>query len=300
MSCPLNSHYKSCGTACPATCQDPFGSRPCTLACVETCQCDPGLILDGDTCVPSSQCGCTHNGYSYHSNQTFWADEGCTQRCACDPNTHQMQCHSDSCGPDEHCGLQDGVRSCVPHRWQTCMHMGHHIVTFDQHDYDLHGTCQYQLMGMCEQRQGLDGIEVYIQTDGHLESALHVLVNVSGVLVKLNSKNTENIEVSILLSFHFVKSYWMIKLDITKITLWKCVALCWISGLQVCFSNTHIICKKKLCIFFTATLLNVVQYHVFMHIRAYFTLCTFLNILWLLWHTHFPVSGTLKDYIFWI
>lgn len=87
------------------------------------------------------------------------------------------------------------------------MHMGHHIVTFDQHDYDLHGTCQYQLMGMCEQRQGLDGIEVYIQTDGHLESALHVLVNVSGVLVKLNSKNTENIEVSILLSFHFVKSY---------------------------------------------------------------------------------------------
>ncbi|XP_030248331.1 IgGFc-binding protein-like isoform X5 [Sparus aurata] len=195
MSCSLNSHYKSCGTACPATCQDPFGSRPCTLACVETCQCDPGLILDGDTCVPSSQCGCTHNGYSYHSNQTFWADEGCTQRCACDPNTHQMQCHSDSCGPDEHCGLQDGVRSCVPHRWQTCMHMGHHIVTFDQHDYDLHGTCQYQLMGMCEQRQGLDGIEVYIQTDGHLESALHVLVNVSGVLVKLNSKNTENIEV---------------------------------------------------------------------------------------------------------
>lgn len=43
MSCSLNSH-KSCGTTCPATCQDPLISRPCTLACVETCQCDPGLF----------------------------------------------------------------------------------------------------------------------------------------------------------------------------------------------------------------------------------------------------------------
>ena len=33
--------------------------------------------------------------------------------------------------------------------------------------------------------------EVHVQTDGHLESELHVLVNVSGVLVKLNSKNTQ-------------------------------------------------------------------------------------------------------------
>lgn len=49
---------------------------------------------------------------------------------------------------------------------------------------------------MCGQRRSLDAIQVYIQTDGHLESALHVLVNVSGVLVKLNSKNSENIEVS--------------------------------------------------------------------------------------------------------
>nr|XP_046255484.1 IgGFc-binding protein-like isoform X2 [Scatophagus argus] len=195
MSCPLNSHYKSCGTACPATCQEPFSSRPCTLACVETCQCDPGFVLEGDTCVLLSQCGCSHNGYHYHSNQIFWADEECTEQCVCDPHTHQTRCHSDSCGPDEYCGLQDGVRSCMGHTKLTCMYSGHHMVTFDQYDYDFHGTCQYQLVGMCGQEQGLDAIQVDIQTDGHLESALHVLVNVSGVLVKLNSKNTENIEV---------------------------------------------------------------------------------------------------------
>lgn len=196
MSCPLNSHYESCGTACPATCEALFSSSPCTLACVEGCQCDPGFILDGDICVPLSQCGCTHNGYRYHSNQTFWADEGCTEQCVCDPYTHQTQCHLDACGSNEYCGLDDGVRSCVPHPQQTCMYTSHHIVTFDQYDYELHGTCQYQLLGMCGQRQGLDAIQVHVQTDGHLLSELHVLVSLSGVLVELNSKNTENIEVS--------------------------------------------------------------------------------------------------------
>lgn len=195
MSCPLNSHYTTCGTACPATCQD-FSSRPCTQACVETCQCDSGFVLNGDTCVPLSQCGCTHNGYSYHSNQTFWADSGCTERCVCDPLTHQTLCHSDSCGLDEHCDLQDGIRSCVLHPEQTCMYTRHHIATFDQRDYDLQGTCQYQLVGMHGQKQGLDAIQVYTQTDGHLESALNVLVNVSGVLMNLNSKNMDYIEVS--------------------------------------------------------------------------------------------------------
>lgn len=198
VSCPLNSHFESCGTACPATCDAPSSSGPCTLACVETCQCDPDFVLDGDTCVPLSKCGCTHNGYHYHSNQTFWADERCTEKCVCDPKTHQTRCHSDSCGVDESCSLQNGVRSCVSYPKQTCLYSGHHVVTFDQHDYDLQGTCQYQLLGMCGQKQGLDAIQVHAQTDGHPESALHVLVNVSGVLVELNSKNTELLEVSVL------------------------------------------------------------------------------------------------------
>ncbi|KAM6995326.1 IgGFc-binding protein [Tautogolabrus adspersus] len=193
--CPQNSHFESCGTACPATCEAPLGPNVCTLACVETCQCDPGFVLDDDICVPLSQCGCNHNSYHYHRNQTFWADERCTEKCVCDPRTHRTQCHVDSCGPDESCTLENGVRSCISHPQQTCMYSGHHIVTFDQHDYDLHGTCQYQLLGMCGNKQGIHAIQVHVQTDGHLESALHVLVNVSGVLVELNSKNMERLEV---------------------------------------------------------------------------------------------------------
>lgn len=51
--------------------------------CVETCQCDPGVVLDGDICVPLSQCGSTHNGYHYHSNLTVGADDGSTGLRAC-------------------------------------------------------------------------------------------------------------------------------------------------------------------------------------------------------------------------
>ncbi|XP_063735180.1 IgGFc-binding protein-like [Eleginops maclovinus] len=195
ISCPRNSNYTSCGSACPATCEDPFSSRPCALACVETCQCDPEFVLDADSCVPLSQCGCPHNGSHYYSNQTFWADEGCTELCVCDPKTHQTRCHLGSCLLNEYCSLQHGVRSCVPHPLQTCMYSAHHIVTFDQHNFELHGTCRYQLLGMCAQKQGLSAIQIHIQTDGHLESALHLLLNVSGVLMELNSKNPKSIKV---------------------------------------------------------------------------------------------------------
>uniref|UniRef100_A0A3P8T700 VWFD domain-containing protein n=1 Tax=Amphiprion percula TaxID=161767 RepID=A0A3P8T700_AMPPE len=132
--------------------------------------CDPGFVLDGDTCVPLSQCGCTHNGNHYSSNQTYWADESCTVQCVCEPQTHQIRCHSDSCGPDESCGLQDGVRTCMHDPKHTCMYTSRHVITFDRRDYDFHGTCRYQLVGLCGQNRGLDQIQVHVQTDGQAVS----------------------------------------------------------------------------------------------------------------------------------
>ncbi|XP_069394029.1 zonadhesin [Paralichthys olivaceus] len=168
MSCSLNSHFESCGTACPATCENPSALKPL----------HPGLRADLPVqlrvCVPLSQCGCNHNGASYHSNQTFWADEGCTEQCVCDPHTRQTRFNSDSCGPDENCSLQDEVRTCIPLAQKTCMYTGHHVITFDHHDYNLHCTCQYQLLGICEQKQGLAALKVHVQTDGHLASELHL------------------------------------------------------------------------------------------------------------------------------
>ncbi|XP_061808679.1 IgGFc-binding protein [Nerophis lumbriciformis] len=194
LSCPVNSHYKSCGTACPATCEAPFISS-CNLACVEGCLCDPGFILDGDTCVHPSQCGCNYDGRRYRSNETFWADDSCTRQCICDPNSHKVFCRVAYCGAEEYCDLQDGLRSCVNHDYQMCAYTGNHIRTFDQCNYDFHGTCQYQLLGICEQKKGLD-VKVHVQTDEHLQSARKVLVAINGQLMKIDSKNTDTIKVN--------------------------------------------------------------------------------------------------------
>lgn len=76
---------------CPATCRDLFSSRPCTAVCVETCQCDPGVVLDGDICVP--QCGCTQLCVTHHLHQTLYL--------------------LDSSAPGEQCAQQNGLRGCV-------------------------------------------------------------------------------------------------------------------------------------------------------------------------------------------
>ncbi|XP_061531066.1 IgGFc-binding protein [Phycodurus eques] len=191
--CPVNSHYESCGTACPSTCEGHVAS-PCTQGCVEGCQCDPGFLLDGDTCVTPSECGCTYNGDHYHGNETFWA-ESCTQQCICDPYTHQIHCHEAYCGGDEYCGLQNGVRSCVQHNYKICRYSGHSVFTFDKREYNFLGTCRYRLLGICEHWQVLDVIDVDVQTDAYNQSAQNVFVSINDQHVKLNSKNTESVEV---------------------------------------------------------------------------------------------------------
>ena len=58
-TCPPNSHWNPCGSACPLTCSDKPGvPKFCTRQCVEQCSCDPGFVLSGKTCVPLRQCGC--------------------------------------------------------------------------------------------------------------------------------------------------------------------------------------------------------------------------------------------------
>lgn len=51
---------------------------------------------------------------------------------------------------------------------QTCTYTPQHIATFDHSFYDFHGTCQYQLVGLCRLKQGLDAIQLYVHTDGHI------------------------------------------------------------------------------------------------------------------------------------
>ncbi|GIX72449.1 carboxypeptidase inhibitor SmCI [Caerostris extrusa] len=54
--CPPNSRYKSCGTACPLTCEDP-NPRSCVYMCSRGCHCDEGYLKTKDgKCVLPENC----------------------------------------------------------------------------------------------------------------------------------------------------------------------------------------------------------------------------------------------------
>jgi hypothetical protein len=55
--CPFNEDFKSCGTACPATCANPHPSPVCTRNCVIGCFCKEGLLRnDQGVCVAAANC----------------------------------------------------------------------------------------------------------------------------------------------------------------------------------------------------------------------------------------------------
>uniref|UniRef100_A0A1I7TYX0 TIL domain-containing protein n=1 Tax=Caenorhabditis tropicalis TaxID=1561998 RepID=A0A1I7TYX0_9PELO len=55
-ACPPNEVFRSCGTACEPTCQNPKPSI-CTLQCiVDVCQCKQGFVRGDNGCVEPWQC----------------------------------------------------------------------------------------------------------------------------------------------------------------------------------------------------------------------------------------------------
>lgn len=66
LQCGPNSNYKTCMTACPASCADLAAPSECEQTmCLEGCQCDPGFTMSGNECVPYNECGCNFLGRYY-------------------------------------------------------------------------------------------------------------------------------------------------------------------------------------------------------------------------------------------
>ncbi|XP_075139529.1 IgGFc-binding protein-like [Leptodactylus fuscus] len=166
LPCPMNSHYEFCGNACPATCTDRIAPSQCTEACVETCQCNDGFVLSGDKCVPVSGCGCTYNGAYYQANHEFWEDDNCRRICKCDPNVGLVVCKDGGCKDGERCLVSNGVRSCQPVSFVTCIGSGDpHYTTFDGKRYDFMGTCIYQLVGVTSTNPSVPHFKVTVQNN---------------------------------------------------------------------------------------------------------------------------------------
>ncbi|XP_071356988.1 IgGFc-binding protein-like [Trachinotus anak] len=165
-SCPENSHYEFCGNACPATCENPDAARNCNKSCVEACVCDEGFLLSGTECVPRAQCGCLYKGHYVEARASFFTDDLCTEKCTCNEITKKVDCQKPGCKQGYECKVVDHLIGCHPLAYTECsMTAGPHFETFDGHDYNFHGTCVYQLAGVCSKDPSLQQFEVFVQND---------------------------------------------------------------------------------------------------------------------------------------
>ncbi|XP_077112444.1 IgGFc-binding protein-like [Ranitomeya variabilis] len=164
LQCPSDSSYQLCGKGCPATCEDKEGLSDCLQPCVETCQCNPGFVLSEGKCIPKSNCGCSHNGFTYAANEAFWNDNTCQQRCVCNEKTLKVECKNSPCGPQEECAVKNGILNCYPRSYGVCTASGDpHYISFDGRKFDFQGTCVYQLTALCDKTRGLTDFEIWVR-----------------------------------------------------------------------------------------------------------------------------------------
>ncbi|KAJ8386465.1 hypothetical protein AAFF_G00169350 [Aldrovandia affinis] len=163
-NCPKNSFFQLCGSACPATCENPDAPSKCASHCVETCTCYPGYLLSGNLCVPSDQCGCNYQGRYVQALKSFWGDNSCSRTCLCSAGG-EIQCEDTTCSEGKACQVgSDGIRDCYDVSPATCkIQGGFHYLTFDGQKYDFQGTCLYEMAGVCSKDPRLVLFDVMVQ-----------------------------------------------------------------------------------------------------------------------------------------
>ncbi|KAM4652255.1 IgGFc-binding protein-like [Discoglossus pictus] len=201
LQCPPNSVYKLCGRACPATCQDPEATSTCTEPCVETCECNPGFLLIKGQCLPRDSCGCFYEGRSFASNETFWGDNNCQQRCVCNGKTQIVECKDSPCKVGEICAIKDGLQDCYPTKYGTCIASGDpHFKTYDAVRYDFMGTCVYQLSALCDKESGLTDFQVLVQNENRGNTKVSytttVIIIFLGIEIEISQKIPNKVKVN--------------------------------------------------------------------------------------------------------
>ncbi|XP_052447930.1 alpha-tectorin [Carassius gibelio] len=147
LPCPENSHFDECTSACPLTCSnldDP--EEPCPLPCSEGCQCEEGFALRDGICVARSDCGCFYQGQQLATNETFWTDWECQERCYCNGTDNSVYCTFSPCHPEEYCQENEGLFFCQPRTEAMCVVGGYgHFLPFGGVPFDLQSSCTLRL-----------------------------------------------------------------------------------------------------------------------------------------------------------
>ncbi|XP_056142244.1 IgGFc-binding protein [Lampris incognitus] len=145
--CPPNSHYKTCGSACPPSCDSNI--TICNKMCVQGCFCNPGFIKSPEGCVHPKRCGCTDSSNKYHSlNTTFWTPDNCGQLCVCGPAAKEVNCKPSLCPRGQVCKQLGHKSLCQPkeEHLNCSIVTGLHFITFDGHRFKFRDGCSYILV----------------------------------------------------------------------------------------------------------------------------------------------------------
>ncbi|XP_030394674.1 von Willebrand factor isoform X3 [Gopherus evgoodei] len=126
--CPVGMEYKECVSPCVKTCQSLNINEVCQGQCADGCSCPVGKLLDGDSCVDSSECSCIHSGMRYPPGSSISQD---CNSCICRRGI--WICSNEEC-PGE------------------CSVTGQsHFKSFDNKHFTFSGICQYLFAKDCKE-----------------------------------------------------------------------------------------------------------------------------------------------------
>lgn len=147
LPCPENSHFEECTSACPLTCTSIGLDGPCPLPCSEGCQCEEGFVLKDGRCIHKSDCGCLHRGRQLATNETFWTDWECQERCFCNGADNRVYCQIAPCHSEEFCQEDSALYFCQPRTEAVCIAAGYsHFLPFTGLPFELQTSCSLRLV----------------------------------------------------------------------------------------------------------------------------------------------------------
>lgn len=106
-------------------------------------------------CVARSDCGCLYHGHQVATNQTFWTDWECQERCYCNGSDNSAYCQLAPCHPEEYCQENDGLYFCQPRTEALCVAAGYgHFQAFTGMPFELQSSCTLKMATtVCRRRE---------------------------------------------------------------------------------------------------------------------------------------------------